>query len=128
MRRLFWLVLALALGFTVLNRNRLFLRDPLGVLDRGDERVADAKIFINYSNEILVQEGSQIYLVQAWNKIPGVPVKLSCLQGLLCLSDADQATTLSLLRNGRPAESVVMSSREVTFVDGAGIRVRVTLR
>ena len=128
MRRIIFLLVALAIGFVVLHRNRLFVRDPLGVIERADVRVQDARVLINYSNDILIQEGSQTYLVQSWNKTPGVPVKLSCIQGLLCLSDGDRATTLPIMANGRPAESVVMSSREITFVDGAGVRVRVTLR
>jgi hypothetical protein len=122
------LLTLLVVVLVALNRNRLFLRDPLGEVERSDTRVADARVFINYSNDVLVQAGSQIYLVQAWNSTPGVPMKFTCMQGLLCLTDQDQATSLPLRVGDRIAESVVMTNREVSFVDGAGMRVRIKLR
>lgn len=125
------ILLLLTIGFVVfvaLNRERIFLRDPLGRVERSGVRVAGAKVFINYPNDALVQEGSQFYLVQGWNKIPGVPAKISCVRELACLTDQDHAHSLPLQVGGRPASAVMMSDREISFVNGSGSTVRITLR
>jgi hypothetical protein len=74
--------------------------------------------------------GSYWTLVQGWNKAPGTPVVLHCLRWMACLTDADHATTLPLewSGKGRYDPRVSMSHREVSFVDGDGTTVRVTLR
>ena len=122
MRKLFVL---LAVGFAVfvwMYRQRLFLRDPLGVVERAGVKQDGARVFINYSNDVLVQDGARWILVQGWSGVPGVPVRLNCVQGLACMTEAEHAEVT-------PAGTKVeMSNRVVTFVDGEGGAVRVTLR
>jgi hypothetical protein len=49
---------------------------------------------------------------------------------MVCLADADHATTLPLQWNGKGKYDprVTMSSREVSFVNGDGATVQVVLR
>ena len=41
----------------VVYRQRLFLRDPLGKVERNGIRVDGASVFINYYNDVLIQNG-----------------------------------------------------------------------
>jgi hypothetical protein len=112
----------------VVYRQRLFLRDPLGKVERNGMRVEGARVFINYFNDVLIQsaDGGQPYLVQR-GSMPGTPVKLSCLRGMMCWTEADSAATVPLGKvDYRP--NLVMSSKEVTFQDGNDDGVRVVLR
>jgi hypothetical protein len=112
----------------VVYRQRLFLRDPLGKVERNGMRVEGARVFINYFNDVLIQsaDGGQPYLVQR-GSMPGTPVKLSCLRGIMCWTEADSAATVPLGKvDYRP--NLVMSSKEVTFQDANDDGVRVVLR
>jgi hypothetical protein len=131
-----FLVLALVV-FVVVYRQRLFLRDPLATVTRDGVKVSDVAVMINYSNDALLQDHSagkyRIYLVQNWNKQAEVPtVALMCIQGLACMTDADQATATAIIpgsRGRRPAwEGVTMTNRRVEFVDEEGDLVQVVLR
>jgi hypothetical protein len=112
----------------VVYRQRLYLRDPLGTVERNGMRVEGARVFINYYNDVLVQsaDGGRPYLVQR-GSVPGTPAKLSCLRGMVCWTEADIATVVPLGgADYRP--NVVMGNKEVTFQDGNGDGVRVVLR
>jgi hypothetical protein len=110
-------------------RQRIFLRDPLGKMERNGVAVDGARLFINFSNDVLVEEPGteRRYLVQGWSGVPGVPQIIGCVQLLVCWTDADHAAVYPL--DGRGAGTrAVMSAKEVTFVDETGARVRVQLR
>jgi hypothetical protein len=115
--------------FVAVFRQRIFLRDPLGKVERSGVAQDAARVYINYSNDVLIEDAAThgFVLVQEWNKTPGVPQHLSCLNGLACWTDADQAAILSIGGAARrePAE---MSARQVTFSDSTGDGVRVVLR
>jgi hypothetical protein len=126
-RRLLILMTTFLVVLSVIYRQRLFVRDPLGNVERNGMRQAGAHVFINYANDVMVEDGSRSYLVQAWNEMPGTPMHLACLQGLACLTDADQAATTPL--GGSMYEpKVMMTSKEITFVDEAGAQIRIVLR
>ena len=115
----------LALGFAVfvwVYRERLFLRNPLGAVERNGVRQDGSRVFINYSNDVLVQNGGKWILVQGWDGVAGVPARLNCVQGLACMTEADHAEVAMI------GKGVEMSSQVVTFVDDEGVAVRVTLR
>ena len=115
----------LALGFAVfvwVYRERLFLRNPLGAVERNGVKQDGARVFINYSNDVLVQDRGRWVLVQGWDVVAGIPAQLNCVQGLACMTEADHAEMTAV---GKGAE---MSSQLVTFVDDEGVAVRVTLR
>ncbi len=129
MRKILVLVVLLLIVVVAVFRQRIFLRDPLGKVERNGVAIDGARLFINFSNDILVEEPGteRRYLVQGWSGVPGVPQILGCVQGLLCWTDADHATVFPL--DGRGAGTrAVMSAKEVTFTDETGARIRVELR
>jgi hypothetical protein len=115
--------------FVAVFRQRIFVRDPLGKVEQNGVAQVGRRVYINYSNDVLVEDSARhlFILVQGWNTLPGVPQHLFCLSGMVCWTDADKAAVF-------PAEGVggrtpaVMSAKEVTFVDESGARVRVALR
>ena len=117
----------LLVAFVVVFRQRIFIRDPLGKVERNGIAQDDARLYINYSNDILVEKAAtnQRYLVEAWNGVPGVPKHLACLTGLACWTDATEAEVFPLGSAPNQAHAV-MSAKEVTFADetGAGMSVR----
>jgi hypothetical protein len=123
--------------FIVVYRQRIFLRDPLATVTRDGVKVSDVRAMINYSNDVLLDDQSadkhRVYLVQNWNKHLEVPtMPLRCVQGLACMTDADQAAATAITpgsRGRREAfQGVTMTNRFVEFVDEDGDLVRVTLR
>ena len=69
------------------------------------------------------------------SKAPGSPVRLTCLHWVVCLADADRASTSPIDWTGNNGRSkgkydprVSMTSRTVSFVDGDGATMRVELR
>jgi len=119
----------LLLVFVAVFRQRIFLRDPLGKVERNGVAVDGARLFINFSNDVLVEESGteRRYLVQNWSGIPGVPKSLGCLRAMLCWTDADQAAVFPLDGRG-VGPRAVMSAKEVTFVDENGAGMNVKLR
>ena len=128
MGKILLVLTVLLVAFVAVYRDRIYLRDPLGAVTRSGEKVPDAHVFINYDNEVLVQEqgGTQMWAVQHWNGLQTVPAGLTCVQGMLCLAPAERLTG----ENGTVLSSheAVMTAREVNFVDGEGRPVQVALR
>ncbi len=94
-------------------------------------------VMINYSNDVLLDDKSngsrRVYLVQGWNKVAAVPTApLKCEYGVVCMTDADQASARALPVGSRGRREafvgVTMTNRRVEFVDEDGALVRVTLR
>jgi hypothetical protein len=73
-----------------------------------------------------------VYLIQGWNKSPGLPGVLNCLNGLVCMTDADQATMTPIPAGNRgkraPFAGVLMTKTQVQFLDEDGALVTVALR
>ena len=110
-------------------RQRIFVRDPLAKVEKNQIAQHGMRVYINYSNDILLEDATanQRYLVEGWNSVPGAPVHLACLTGLVCLTDADQATVFPLGNSPKQAHAL-MSAREVTFADETGAEMKVELR
>jgi hypothetical protein len=115
--------------FVAVFRQRIFVRDPLGKVERSGVVQDGARLYINYSNDVLVEDSvlHQFVLVQGWSALPGVPQHLFCLTGLMCWTDADKAAVFPVEGAGGGTRAG-MSAKEVTFVDEAGAGVKVTLR
>ena len=138
MKKLLLLAFLILMGLILLNRQRVFVRDPLASVYRsaaadGSDaaKQTGVQVYINYSNDVLlVKEGPGGYnlLVQHWNMMPGTPVELKCVHWMACLTDADHASMLPVQAAANYDPQVLMSDREVTFVDTKGGRVRVQLR
>jgi hypothetical protein len=115
--------------FVAVFRQRIFVRDPLAKVERNGVAQDGTRLYINYSNDVLVEDSArhQFVLVQGWNALPGVPQHLFCLTGMVCWTDADRATVFPVEGVGGKTPAV-MSAKEVMFVDQSGARVRVALR
>jgi hypothetical protein len=115
--------------FVAMFRQRIFVRDPLGKVERSGVAQDGTRVYINYSNEVLVEDSArhQFVLVQGWNALPGVPQHLFCLTGLMCWTDADRAAVFPVEGEGGRTPAA-LSAKEVTFVDESGAKIRVALR
>ena len=119
--------------FLAVYRNRIFLRDPIATVIRGGVRQPHTRVLINYSNDVLLEDTSagrhRLYLVQHWILSLGTPsAPLLCIQGLACMTDADQASEAAVTLGNDAKQAVTMSAREVQFVDTDGTHVEVVLR
>jgi hypothetical protein len=115
--------------FVAVFHQRIFLRDPLAKVELNGIAQDGTRVFINYSNDVLVEEAAEDkrYLVEGWNGVPGVPKHLACLTALVCFTDADEATVFPL-RSTPNQVRAVMSAKEVTFADETGAVLKVELR
>ncbi len=135
MRKLLLLATVVFVVLVILYRDRLYLRDPLGTIERNGVAVPDARLFINYSNDVLVQEnhGTEMFVVQNWSRRAATPSRLTCVQGMLCITPADrivdaQAADSSQMNSADSEGKAEMSSRAVSFTDAAGSHIHITLR
>ena len=137
MKKLLALILLLLVVFLVVNRRRVYLRDPLAKVTRNGIANSEVKVLINYPNDVLLDDQSvvgqrRLYLVQHWNKTAATPTApLRCIDGMACLTDADEASATAITPStagGNGTSGVTMSDRLVTFVDWNGAKVRVALR
>ena len=116
----------------VVFRQRLFLRDPIAKVERNGLQQTEYRVYLNYFNDILVEDMAQDrrYLVQAKDgvpMVPGIPGHLGCIRGLACLTEENYAPTDPL--GGKGYDPMVeMTNAFVTFVDGDGASMRVSLR
>jgi hypothetical protein len=120
---------ALLIIFVAVFRQRIFLRDPLGKVERNEIRQDGVRVYINYSNDVLLEDTARNnrYLVEGWSKIPGVPKHLACMTGLACWTDGNEAEVFPL--DGAPGQAhAVMSAKEIAFKDETGAQIRVELR
>jgi len=115
-------------------RERVYVRDPLATVYRNDVKQSDVRVYINYSNDVLLeQEASPTpsrILIQDWNKIPGTPMTLTCLRWTACITEADKTPTIPVpwTGKGKYDPKVFMTSRQVLFTDGTNAVVRIELR
>ena len=122
------------LAFVLINRERVFVRDPLAKVTVNGAAESGYQVYINFSNDVLLERDDQTtgygILVQNWNRMPGTPSTLKCVHWMACMTDADHATALPLDHTGPGAYDprTTMSSSSVDFVDGAGRNVHVALR
>ena len=113
-----WIALALVVVviLSAYNRNRIFVRDPLGSVARNGAKEAGAQIYVNFSNDALIENDNPpmyVLLVQHDNHA-GSPIELHCLHWLLCMTDADAATLT------QPPPSVAieeMTGKAIRFID-----------
>jgi len=123
-----WIALAVVvvIALAVYNRNRLYVRDPLGSVSRNGMKEAGAQVYINYPNDVLIEnDNSPAYtlLLQHGNHA-GTPVELHCLHWLLCMTDTDAATFT------QPPQSISveeMTGKSIRFLDSDKRETVVTL-
>jgi hypothetical protein len=126
MKKILLLLFLVALLFVVLNRNRLYLRDPLATVTRDGATQSGVQVYINYSNDVLLESDKPpmyLTLVQHGERL-GTPIGLRCLHYVVCRTDAAEST---LLLGGGKSSVISMSSKAVTFRDEDGRQSVVTL-
>jgi hypothetical protein len=125
-RKFLLLVVVVFAVFLFVCRQRLFLRDPLASVTRDGVKESGAQVFINYSNDVLIQNDNApayVTIVQHGQHV-GTPALLKCVHWAACLTDADVATLIDPMA----AQVVEMSGKLVEFHDAAGHDVKVSLR
>ena len=133
MKTFLLLVFVAFMAFVLINRERVFVRDPLATVYLNSTKQSGFQVYINYSNDVLIERDAQPtgfgVLVQRWNLTPATPAGLQCIHWMACMTDADHATTLPLDDAGpKYAPKTSMSSREVSFTEPSGDVMRITLR
>ena len=123
-----WIALAVVvvLAIVAYNRNRLYVRDPLGSVTRNDVKEAGAQVYINFSNDALIEnDNAPAYtLLVQHGAHTGSPAQLYCLHWLLCMTDADAATFT------QPPPSIAveeMTGKSIRFLDSDKRETVVTL-
>jgi len=126
MKKFILLLLIIVILFAVWNRQRLYLRDPLASVMRDGVKEPGAQVFINYSNDVLLQNyNAPMYVTLIQHGQPtGTPATLRCIAYTLCMTDANVATLVDADQHA-PAHS--MSSSTVAFTDTKGRETLVKL-
>ena len=127
MKKFILLLILVAVVLLVWNRQRIYLRDPLGSVARDGVKENGAQVYINYSNDVLLANyNAPVYvlLVQHGARV-GTPATLHCVAYVGCLLDADVA---EMVEGSEGAKAESMSGKTVAFRDGDGRAVVVGLR
>ena len=127
MKRIILLLVLLGVIFVAYNRERVYVRDPLGSVTRDGAKEAGAQVLINYSNDVLLEnDRAPMYVTLVQHDRPiGTPLNLKCIHYLVCMTDADSAGMASI-----DVHSLIesMSSKVVAFRDESGREIVVKLR
>lgn len=125
MKKLIALAIIVLIVFVVVQRKRVFVRNPLASVTRAGESVSGQQVYINFYNDVLLENDNPPMLVMLIEKGQpvGVPTKLRCIHWLACLTDADAASTLPL-----NATVQSMTNKAVHFRDEDGRPWVVNLR
>jgi hypothetical protein len=128
------LIVVAVLALALLNRGRLYVRDPLATVYEDEAEQHGIQVFATNSGDVLVMReeypGAYRILVQRWNKQPGTPLSLRCIHWIACLTDANHAAAylIDWDHQGRHDPLATMTNREITFVNAEGKTMRVELR
>jgi len=126
LKKLILLLVLLFIVFVVYNRQRLYLRDPLANVTHDGVKEDGTQVFINYSNDVLLENDNPpmyVKVIQHNNHV-GLPVALKCVHFVVCLADADVVT---LVEPDTRAAVESMTGKTVTFRENKQENV-VTLR
>jgi hypothetical protein len=126
-RKFILLLVVVAVVFVVWNRQRLYVRDPLGTVLRDGVKEQGAQVLINYSNDVLLQNYNApmyVTLIQHGDRV-GTPVEIHCVAYVACLLDADVP---AFLVTDEGAKVTAMTGKVVEYRDAKGRDTVVTLR
>jgi hypothetical protein len=127
LRKLILLVVLVGVVFVVWNRQRIYVRDPLGNVARNGVTEKGAQVFINYSNDVLLENYNApmyVTLVQHGDRV-GTPGVLHCVAYVACLLDADVATLIDV---DAGAQVMQMTGKRVEYREADGRDTVVGLR
>jgi hypothetical protein len=126
LRKLILLLVVIAVVFVVWNRQRLYVRDPLGTVLRDGVKEQGAQVLINYSNDVLLQNYNApmyVTLIQHGDRV-GTPVEMHCVAYVVCLMDADEPAFIS---TDEGAKVTTMTGKMMEYHDANGRDTVVTL-
>jgi hypothetical protein len=124
-KKLIALLIVLLIIFVVVEKKRVFVRDPLASVTRDATNVSGEQVYINFYNDVILENDNPpmvVTLLEQGQPI-GVPTKLRCIHWVACLTDADIATTYKLSGSINS-----MTNKAVSFHDQDGRRWIVKLR
>ena len=127
MKKIVFVLLVIGSWFLFVNRQRVFVRDPIASLTRNGVHEDGAQIFINYDNDVLIEnDRAPMYfnIVQHGQPV-GTPETLKCIHYLVCLASGYPAPQTSALPG---AQLEAMSAKQVNFRDESGREAVVKLR
>jgi hypothetical protein len=126
MKKLLLLVLIVLVVFAVLNRDRIYVRDPLASVTRDAVAESGVQVYINHNNDVLLEhDTAPAYMTLLQHGQPvGAPRLLPCIHFMACLTDAAIQPVLVL---SRAAHIESMTSAQVAFRDDQGREAVVTL-
>jgi len=117
MKKLIALLILIFIVFVAYNRQRLYLRDPLGSVTHDGVKEDGTQVFINYSNAVLLENDhapAYIKVIQHNDHI-GIPTTLKCIHFIVCLADANPVTLLLPETN---ATILSMDGKAITLREG----------
>jgi hypothetical protein len=126
LKKIILVVVLVAVVFVIWNRQRLYVRDPLGSVMRDGVKEVGAQVLINYSNDVLLQNYNApmyVQLVQHGGRV-GTPAEMHCVAYVMCLMDADQPSFVSTEEG---ATVGTMTGKTVEYRDAKGRDTVVTL-
>ena len=126
-RKFILLLVVIAVAFVVWNRQRFYVRDPLGSVARDGVKEQGAQVLINYSNDVLLQNYNApmyVTLIQHGNRV-GTPAVMHCVAYAACLLDADVP---EFLVTNEGTKVTTMTGKVVEYRDAKGSDTVVTLR
>ena len=127
MKKIFLLIVVVFVVFIIINRTKLFVRDPLASVARDGVQESGTQVFINFNNEVLLEHDSApayVTVAEAAGHI-GTPQNIKCIHWLACLTDANPAT---LLDPSAKTQTLQSTGKGMDFRDAAGKEVVVMLR
>ncbi len=126
MKKLLALVLLVLVVFAVLNRSRIYVRDPLASVTRDGAAESGVQVFIDYNNDVLLEHDDfPRYLTLVQHDRPvGAPKSMHCLHFLACMMDEAVEPVLIVSQSAR-VES--MTDKSVAFRDDKNREALVTL-
>ena len=126
MRKLILLLVLVAVVFVVWNRQRLYVRDPLGTVVRDGVKEQGAQVFLNYSSDVMLENFNTpmyVTLIQHGQRV-GTPVTMHCVAYVMCLMEADVPAFSS---TDEGAKVMPMTGKVVEYRDAKGRDTVVTL-
>ncbi|MFC6646025.1 hypothetical protein ACFQBQ_10615 [Granulicella cerasi] len=126
MKWIFGLVVLLLVVFIVVKRDQIYVRDPLSKVTHNGIEENGAQVFINFNNEVLVENDNppmHLMLIQQNNHV-GVPKQINCIHWVACMVDAPVATFSMPL----DVKVQTMTEKQVLYTDADRTESVITLR
>lgn len=126
MKKLLLIVIVLLVAFIVVERHKLFVRDPLAKVTLDGQPVADMRVYINFDNDVMLEhtvEPVSLVIAQHDQHL-GLPQFLHCLRWTACLTRGYPAELVTPMKG----PIVQMTNKVVEYKDDDGHDMVVTLR